>query len=184
MNTNWIQESKLPFGPALAVIEFTSVARGTSNIHGLVLQNQELHVLETYPCASGRFVALINGEFSSLHESAQKLVRALNESDIHDFAIWESFPFEIVKALYGLNAATASGASNYVVETSSLSSLLEFSKIAFLEAGAKPIDMRGPRGTTGGCYATFSGEEAPLKKALRLVEESPRQPQLIAHVVY
>jgi microcompartment protein CcmL/EutN len=151
-------------GPALALIELGSIARG-HRVADAMLKRAPVTLLRNEPVSPGKFLVLVAGDVASVEESfavgldvaADRIV----DNQIHPQAHDQLWP-----ALRG-EAVAAEVASLGIVETNSVAATLLGADAAAKAARVRIIAMQLARGIGGKGYFTVTG---PLDEVEAAVE--------------
>jgi microcompartment protein CcmL/EutN len=151
-------------GPALALIELGSIARG-HRVADAMLKRAPVTLLRNEPVSPGKFLVLVAGDVASVEESfavgldvaADRIVDKLILPQAHD-QLWPALRGE---------AVAAEVASLGIVETNSVAATLLGADAAAKAARVRIIAMQLARGIGGKGYFTVTG---PLDEVEAAVE--------------
>jgi microcompartment protein CcmL/EutN len=151
-------------GPALAVVELASIARG-HRVADAMLKRAPVRLLRAEPVSPGKFVILIDGEVAAVDESfrvgtdvaADRIVDKLFLPQPHA-ALWP--------ALVGEASAAAGVESLGVVETTTVAATVRAADAAAKAAKVGITEMQLARGIGGKAFFTVTGPLAEVEAAV------------------
>ena len=152
-----------PTGPALALIELASIARG-HRVADAMLKRAPVTLLRAEPVSPGKFLVLVGGDVASVEEAftvgvdvaADRIVDRLLLQQAHD---------DLWPALRG-EAVAADIASLGIVETNSVAATLLGADAAAKAARVRIVAMQLARGIGGKAYFTVTGPLAEVEAAV------------------
>ncbi len=150
-------------GPALAMIEFKSVARGIVATDQMI-KKAPIQVLETHPICPGKYMVLIGGEVADVEEAFNVGTACAADMLVNDFIL----PFAhhgIIPALTG-TSKIENFKSLGIIETFSVASCLKASDIAAKEAPIDLVEIRLGNGLGGKGYFVINGELSDVEIAI------------------
>ncbi len=149
--------------PALALIEYKSVARGIMSCDAMA-KKAPVRILETHPVCPGKYITIVCGEVADVEES----LTAGRESG-GDLVVADLFlPYvhhDVIPALAGTTEIEHFGSLG-VVETFSVAVCLQAADIAAKKADVKLVEIRLANGLGGKGYFVFTGELTDVEAAL------------------
>ncbi|MFH1436272.1 MAG: BMC domain-containing protein [Pseudomonadota bacterium] len=163
--------------PALAMIEFKSVARGIK-VTDTVAKKAPVRILETHPICPGKYVLLFAGEVDDVKESLQAGIEAGGDMVINDLFL----PFvhrDIIPAITGTTVIEEFGAVG-VIETFSIASCVVAADKAAKMTPAKMVEIRLANGLGGKGYFVMTGELADIEASIAAARDHARSEGLLA----
>ncbi len=149
--------------PALALIEYKSVARGILSCDAMV-KKAPVRILQTHPVCPGKYMTIVAGEVADVEEA----LRAGLDSG-GDMVVAELFlPYihrDVIPALAGAVPIERYGALG-VVETFSVAVCLHAADIAVKKAAVRLLEIRLANGLGGKGYFVMTGELTDIEAAL------------------
>ena len=154
--------------PALALIEFKSVARGML-VTDAMIKKAPIKVLATHPICPGKYMVLFAGEVADVEESFMVGKTLAGDMLVNDFFLPYAHP-EIIPALSATNAVEQFGALG-IVETFSVASCLKAADLAAKEAPSKLVEIRLANGLGGKAYFVVTGELSDVEISVGKAKE-------------
>jgi len=151
-------------GPALAVVELASIARG-HRVADAMLKRAPVRLMRAEPVSPGKFLVLVEGDVAAVDESfrvgtdvaADRTVDTLFLPQPHE-ALWP--------ALAGGANATEGVESLGVVETTTVAATILGADAAAKAAKVRITEMQLARGIGGKAFFTVTGPLAEVEAAV------------------
>ena len=166
-------------GPAVALIEFKSIARGITATDTMV-KKAPVTILEATPISPGKYMTLISGNVADVQEALQAglakagdlLVNHLFLPQIHE---------SIIPALAGQIQA-GKIQSLGILETFSVASCVVAADIAAKTSGAQLVKIRLANGLGGKAYFVISGLLSDVEASIESAAAHVRKEGLLTAV--
>jgi microcompartment protein CcmL/EutN len=157
------EESRAP-GPALAVVELASIARG-HRVADAMCKRAPVRLMRADPISPGKFVVLVEGDVAAVDESfrvgtdvaADRAVDTLFLPQPHE-GLWP--------ALAGAANAAEGVESLGVVETTTVAATVRAADAAVKAAKVRVTEMQLGRGIGGKAFFTVTGSLAEVEAAV------------------
>jgi microcompartment protein CcmL/EutN len=149
--------------PALALIEYKSVARGIASCDAMV-KKAPVRILETHPVCPGKYITVVCGEVADVEEAHRAGLASGGDMVVADLFL----PYvhrSVVPALAGSAAIERFGALA-VVETFAVATCLRAADIAAKATPAQLVEIRLANGLGGKGYFVITGELADVQESL------------------
>jgi len=151
-------------GPALAIVELSSIARG-HRVADAMLKRAPVHLERADPISPGKFVVLVDGDVAAVDESfrvgtdvaADRAVDTLFLPQPHA-ALWP--------ALAGEANAAGGVESLGIVETTTVAATVRAADAAVKAARVRITEMQLGRGIGGKAFFTVTGPLAEVEAAV------------------
>ncbi len=155
-------------GPALGVIELSSVARGVVVADAMV-KKAPVELVLARAVSSGKFVILVSGEVADVDEAMQAAI-ATAQATLVDRLLLAQAADSLLAALR--RDAPAPGAADAVgiFETFSVASTLHAADAASKAARVEVAELRLADGLGGKAYFIVAGEQADVEAAMFAAE--------------
>lgn len=157
-------------GPAVALIEFKSVARGITATDAMV-KKAPVAILESTPLSPGKYMTLISGQVADVQESLQAGLEKAGDLVINHLFLPQIHE-SILPALAGQNGPTKIHSLG-ILETFSVASCVVAADIAAKTSGIQFVKIRLANGLGGKAYFVITGRlpdvEASLESAAAFV---------------
>lgn len=169
--------ARAPRGPALALLELESIARGFV-VADALLKRAEVEIVLAEPTSPGKFLLLFTGEVAEVEESLRAGAEAAGATLIDTLHLTYAHP----ALLRGLREEFApdDGESLGVVETQTAASVLRAADLALKRAEVKLTHLHLSRGIGGKGWFTLTGELHMVEAALEAVQGELQPPLLYA----
>ncbi|MEW5874474.1 MAG: BMC domain-containing protein [Candidatus Zixiibacteriota bacterium] len=159
-------ESHLP--PAIGMIEMSSIARGFETADAMLKAADVILVMARTIC-SGKYIALVAGDVAAVESSVMAGLEVAKESAIDDLIIPNVHP-AIFPAITATSIGAKKGAMG-IVESFSVSSLIEGADAAAKAAAIELLEMRLAMALGGKAFVTFTGDVAAVEAAVDAASE-------------
>ncbi len=150
--------------PALALIEYKSVARGIACCDTMV-KKAPVRILETHPVCPGKYLTIVCGEVADVDEARRAALALAGDLLVADLFLAHVHP-DVVPALAG-GVAIDSFGSLGVVETFAAATCLQAADIAAKATPARLVEIRLANGLGGKGYFVLTGELADVEASLQ-----------------
>jgi microcompartment protein CcmL/EutN len=155
-------------GPALGLLELTSVARGMV-VADAVVKKAAVNLLRSAPVSPGKFVVILTGGEEEVAES-MKIGTELASATLIDRLYLPHIDEQIAPVMRGAVQQLAVSAVG-IVETYSVASAILAADKSVKRAEVQLIQMRLARGLGGKAFFTMTGELAQLEAAIEGARE-------------
>ncbi len=159
---------QIQFGPAVGILEMTSLASGYAAMD-LLVKKAPVRILEGSMMSPGKFFILINGDEASVFESFNEALQKKEWGFLDSVLISQIDP-RVLPAMYGL-AKEQVKESLLIVETASMSSGIISSDAALKSASVEIIELRTSRGIGGKSVFFLTGALDAVEAARESVSE-------------
>jgi len=156
-------EQGAPFGPAISLLEFSSIARGYY-ILDQVVKKAPVRVLEAASVTPGKFFILMNGDEASVEESHEEALRQASQH-LLDSVLITQIDEQVLPAMYAMNSFKVEGSLG-IVETASIASGIVAADQSRKMASVNLIDLRTARGIGGKSYYFVTGPLEEVQASL------------------
>ena len=166
--------------PALALVEFSSIATGILAADAMI-KKAPINVIKTGTVQPGKYLVLIGGSVADVEESlaagemmgARHLLDTIFLPDVHP---------EVVGSIGGGRVPDPNDAVG-VIETTTVSSALHAADAGIKGAYVRLIEVRLADGLGGKGITLFSGLVADVEAAVEIGSEALSNPDLLVEVV-
>lgn len=171
--------NSLSHGPAIALIEYKSIARGITCTDAMV-KKAPVTILESCAISPGKYMSLVCGEVANVEEALKAGIEKAGDLIVNHLFLPQVHE-SILPALAG-SALHYPVASLGILETFSVASCLVAADIAAKTARVQFIKIRLANGLGGKAYFVISGEQSDLEVALERAAAHVRQEGLLTAV--
>jgi microcompartment protein CcmL/EutN len=152
-------------GPALALVELSSVARGLSTVDALV-KKAPVRIDQAHPISPGHFLIVFTGDVAEVEESFTEALAAAGDRLI-DQVFLPQVHGEVATAVAGaIVGRDLTDLSVAIVETFTVASAISASDAACKAAEVQVIQMRLGQGLGGKAYFVLAGELYDIEAAV------------------
>lgn len=153
--------------PALACVEFNSVARGIKTTDEM-LKKASITLLESAPICPGKYIIVIGGKVGPVEESYLKGLEIGNDSVVDQLFLPYAHE-QLIPAISAVNIIKEVDAIG-VVETFSVASAILAADASCKRSLVSLIEIRLARGLAGKAYYTLTGSQYDVEEALNAAE--------------
>jgi microcompartment protein CcmL/EutN len=149
--------------PALALIEYKSVARGIASCDAMV-KKAPVRILQTHPVCPGKYITIVCGEVADVEEARLAGLASGGDMVVADLFL----PYvhrDVIPALSGAVRIDAFGALA-VIETFAVATCLRAADVAAKRAAVQLVEIRLANGLGGKGYFVMTGELTDVEEAL------------------
>jgi len=149
--------------PALALIEYKSVARGIAACDAMV-KKAPVRILETHPICPGKYITIVCGQVADVEEAFRAGLESGGDMVVADLFL----PFvhrDVIPALAGTTVVETFGALG-VIETFAVATCLRAADIAAKTAAVQLVEIRLANGLGGKGYLVMTGELTDVEASL------------------
>ena len=171
--------SALYSGPAIALIEYKSIARGISATDAMV-KKAPVIILESCAISPGKFMTIISGEVANVEEALKAGIEKAGDLLINHLFLPKVHE-AILPALAG-KSLTHPILSLGIIETFSVASCIAAADIAAKTAQVHFVKLRLANGLGGKAYFVISGILSDVEVALENAAAHVRQEGLLTAV--
>jgi microcompartment protein CcmL/EutN len=150
-------------GPALALVELTSIARG-HRVADAMCKRAPIHLLRAEPVSPGKFLVLVSGDVASVDESFKVGLDVAANHLVDRLILQQAHP-QLWPALTG-NASGTDIDSLAIVETTTVAATLHGADAAAKAAHVRLTEMRLARGIGGKAFFSLTGPLAEIEAAV------------------
>lgn len=150
---------------AIGGVELSSLARGF-DVTDAMLKTSKVELLLARSICPGKYVALVAGDVADVTASVAEGMRRAGPAHVDNFVIPNVHP-DVFPALYGSLSETELQSLG-IIETFSVSSLIEAADAAAKAASVKLIEIRLAMALGGKAFVTFTGEVAAVETAVKV----------------
>jgi microcompartment protein CcmL/EutN len=148
-------------GPALALIELGSIARGYPVADAMV-KKAPVALLDCRPVSPGKFLVLVAGDVASVDEAFRRGLEIAGDRVVDKLFLPQAHEM-IAPAIRGQATATGGVDSLAVVETTTVAAAILAADAAVKGAAVRIIEMQLARGIGGKAFFTLSGDLAEIE---------------------
>jgi microcompartment protein CcmL/EutN len=170
----------LVIDPALALLEFTSIAAGVFAADAMV-KRAALDVIHAGTIQPGRFLVLIGGSVAEVEEASQAGREAAPDA-LKDHILLAGVHLDVVRALAGgrsLEQADALG----IIETFTVAAAIYAADKGVKGAEVKLLEVRLADGLDGKGLVFFTGIVSDVEAALEIAVNALKPDQIVRQVV-
>jgi microcompartment protein CcmL/EutN len=163
--------------PALAMIEFKSIARGVFATD-IIAKKAPVNILTTNPVCPGKYLLIFAGEVADVEESLQAGIEAGGDLIINDFFL----PYvhrDIMPALLATTKIEEFGAVG-IIETFSVASCIVGADKAAKASPIKLVEIRLANGLGGKGFFVMTGELSDVQASVDAAVEYIKAEGLLA----
>jgi bacterial microcompartment shell protein len=151
-------------GPALAVVELASIARG-HRVADAMLKRAPVRLMRADPISPGKFVVLVEGDVASVDESFRVGTDVAGDRVVDTLLLAQSHP-GLWPALAGEANARDGVESLGIVETTTVAATVRAADAALKAAKVLITEMQLGRGIGGKAFFTVTGLLAEVEAAV------------------
>jgi microcompartment protein CcmL/EutN len=148
---------------AVGIIEFSSIAKGIEAADHM-LKTAEIELLVSRTICPGKYMSLISGDTAAV-KSAILAAEKLGERETVDSFIIPNLHKDVIPAIEGISDYDALEALG-IIESFSVSSLVEAADIAAKTAGVRLLDIRLAMAIGGKGFVTMTGSVAAVNASV------------------
>ncbi|MCK4608990.1 MAG: BMC domain-containing protein [Gammaproteobacteria bacterium] len=163
--------------PALALIEFKSIARGIFATDAIA-KKAPVNILSTNPICPGKYMVIFAGEVADVEESLNAGIAAGGDLLVNDLFL----PYihrDIIPAVSATTKIAEFGAIG-IVETFSVASCVAGADKAAKISPAKLVEIRLANGIGGKGYFVMTGDLADIEASIEAATEHVKAEGLLA----
>lgn len=165
--------------PALAIVEFSSIAVGTRATDAL-MKKSPVTLRRVGSFQPGRFAALFTGQVAEVDEAFVEALRVGAEA-LTDRLMLADIEPTVFGATLGKSTAWTGGDCLAVIESSTLAGVIEASDAAVKGAAVRIIQMRLGDGLGGKGVAHLIGEQHDIEAAVEIGSSRAARPDRVIH---
>jgi microcompartment protein CcmL/EutN len=162
-----VEARPLPFKPALACIELSSIARGF-RVCDEMAKRAEIRVLQAVTVCPGKFIVVIGGEVEEVQQSYAKGLDIGGPAVVDQLILPNAHP-QLIPAIEATAVVGEVGAVG-VVETFAVASAILAADAACKRAAVRLIEVRLARGIGGKAFFTLTGDQGDVEAAVEAAE--------------
>ena len=163
--------------PALALIEFKSVAKGVFATD-VIAKKAPVRILSSNPICPGKYMVIFVGDVADVEESLKAGVDAGGDLLINDLILPNIHP-DVVPAVTGTTDIKEFGAVG-IVETFSVASCIAAADKAAKATPVELVEIRLANGLGGKGYFVFTGDLADVEASMDVARAHVREEGLLA----
>lgn len=163
--------------PALAIVEFSSIAVGTRATDAL-MKKSPVTLRRAGSFQPGRFAAMFTGGVAEVDEAFIEALRVGAEA-LLDRLLLADIDMTVLAATLGKNANWDGGDCLAIIESSTLAGVIEASDAAIKGANVRIIQMRLGDGLGGKGIAHLIGEQADIEAAVEIGSARAARPDRV-----
>jgi len=173
-------KKSLKIDPALALLEFSSIAAGVLAGDAMV-KRATLDVVHAGTVQPGRFLVLVGGEVAEVEE-ALKAGREAAPDALHDHIFLPGVDPKVVQALGGGRSPKADDALG-IIETRTVSAAIHAADKGVKGAEVNLLEIRLADGLDGKGLVFFTGIVSDVEAALEIADKALESVQKVRQVV-
>lgn len=166
-------------GPAFAMIEFKSVARGIT-VTDVMIKKAPITILEATPISPGKYMTAICGEVADVDEALRAGVLKAGDLIVNHLFLPQIHE-SIIPALAG-NTPKSPIQSLGILETFSVASCVAAADIAAKTSGVQIVKIRLANGLGGKAYFVISGLLSDVEASIETAAAHVRKEGLLTAV--
>lgn len=150
---------------SIGLIELSSIATGYQ-VADIMLKTSNIELLLSRTICSGKFIVLIGGEVAEVTSSVERGIAQGDAAVIDSFIIPNVHPqvFDAIKAITKVEKLESLG----IIESFSVSSLIEAADAAVKAANVNLIEIRLAMALGGKAFVTLTGEVEAVTAAVEV----------------
>jgi len=149
--------------PALAMIEFKSVARGIITTDAIA-KKAPCKILTSNPICPGKYLVIFSGEVADVEESLKAGLAAGGDLVINNLFL-PQVHLDVIPAITATTEIKQFGALG-IIESFSVASCVVGADLAAKASNAKLVEMRLANGLGGKAYFVITGELADVEASI------------------
>jgi microcompartment protein CcmL/EutN len=158
------QLEKTDIGPAIALLELCSVARGVE-VADAILWEAEIEMLFSTTVQPGKYIMLFTGSVEALRSALRRGKETAQEDLVADLLIPNVHPqIEVALRREGNNNGTLDALG--IVETRTVAAAVRSADAALKRSTVDLIELRIANGLGGKSYYTITGEVSDVRSAI------------------
>ncbi len=157
----------VPFQPALACVELSSIARGIRTCDEMA-KRAEIRVLQAVTICPGKYNIVIGGAVDEVRQSFERGLE-IGGPAVVDRLILPNAHVQLIPAIEATAVVGEVGAVG-VVETFAVASAIIAADAACKKAAVRLIELRLARGIGGKAFFTLTGDQADVEAAVAAAE--------------
>jgi len=162
-----VEAKPLPFQPALACIELSSIARGIRTCDEMA-KRAEIRVLQAITICPGKFNIVVGGGVDEVRQSFARGLE-IGGPSVVDQLILPNAHTQLIPAIEATAVVGEVGAIG-VVETFAVASAIVAADAACKKAAVRLIELRLARGIGGKAFFTLTGDQGDVEAAIEAAE--------------
>ncbi len=162
----------VPFQPALACVELSSIARGIRTCDEMA-KRAEIRVLQAVTICPGKYNIVIGGAVDEVRQSFERGLE-IGGPAVVDQLILPNAHVQLIPAIEATAVVGEVGAVG-VVETFAVASAIIAADAACKRAAVRLIELRLARGLGGKAFFTLTGDQADVEVAVEAAENIIRE---------
>ena len=154
--------------PALALIEFKSIARGVFATD-VIAKKAPVRILSTNPICPGKYMVIFAGEVADVEESLYAGIAAGGDMVVNDLYL----PYlhrQVIPAISGATNIKKYGALG-IIEAFSVASIVNAADTAAKVASIELVEIRLANGIGGKAYFVLTGDLADVEVSVAAARE-------------
>jgi microcompartment protein CcmL/EutN len=151
-------------GPALALIELASIARG-HRVADVMVKRAPVALLRCEPVSPGKFLVLVDGDVASVDEAFRAGLEAAGDATLDKLFLPQAHA-QLAGALRGEARAGEGVDALGVIETTTVAATILAADAAAKAAVVRVIEMQLARGLGGKAYFVVTGALAEVEAAV------------------
>ena len=173
--------SDVTMGPAIALLELCSIARGVE-VSDAILWEADLELLVATPVQPGKFVMLFTGSVEDLR-SAARLGAEVAQGDLVDQLLIPSVHPQVERGLRRDGRLKGELDALGVVETKTVASSILAADAALKRATVDLLELRIANGLGGKSFFSLTGEVSDVRSAVAAAAQSAESTGQLARQV-
>lgn len=165
---------------AIGLVEFQSIAKGIQGADAMVKAGR-VELLLARPICPGKYISVVVGDVAAVKAAVDAGIAYGEDTVVDSFVIPNIHP-SVLKGLYG-NVEYVNIDALGIIETFSVSSLIEAADAAVKTAEVIPVEVRLAVGVGGKSYVILTGDVAAVQSAVRAGADLAAQKGLLVREV-
>jgi len=178
INNDHVPATKTADIPAVALIEFSSIAVGVLASDAMV-KKAPLAMIKAGTVHPGKFLTLIGGQVAPVEESYREGLRIAQSAAI-DHVFLPDIASQVIAAVMGVKL-TSDAESLGVIETSTVASNIKAADAAVKGADVTILEIRLADDLGGNSFTYFSGNLENIQAAIRIGSEQLAKTEIKLH---
>lgn len=175
------QDAHLKIDPALALLEFSSIAAGIQSADAMVKRSQ-VGVVNLGTVQPGRFLVLLGGEVADVAE-ALKAGLEIAADALNDHIFLPGVHPDVVNVLAGKRNIITDTHALGIYETYSVPAAIQAADVGIKGAHIELMELRLADGLGGKGVVFFTGKESDVQAAIDLAQSALKDGQTVRAVV-
>ncbi len=175
------EETNLKIDPALALLEFSSIAAGIQSADAMIKRSQ-VGVVHLGTVQPGRFLVLLGGEVAAVDEALKAGLETAADA-LNDHIFLPGVHPDVVNVLAGKRNISTDTHALGIYETYSVPAAIQAADVGIKGAQIELMEVRLADGLGGKGVVLFTGKESDVQAAIDLAQHALKAGQTVRAVV-